>query len=220
MSDFMKALGLAALIALAPMAMAQDATDAPADGTSDSEAPADGAAAQETPPAAGPNPNDLSLGEDLSSEGVGSSYVSEEHGDWSVRCVRAATGSDPCQLYQLLSDTDGNSVAEISIFGLPAGQQAAAGATVLTPLETLLTAQLTLTVDGGTAKRYPYTVCVPTGCLARIGFTGADIAAFKSGSSATLTIVPALAPDEEVALKVSLSGFTAGFAAVEAANAQ
>jgi invasion protein IalB len=47
-----------------------------------------------------------------------------------------------------------------------------------------------------------------TGCFARIGFTSAEVAAFKAGVAATMTIVPAAAPDEKVALKVSLKGFT------------
>ncbi|WP_226782290.1 invasion associated locus B family protein [Oceaniglobus trochenteri] len=212
MSDLLKTLGIVAMVAWAPMAMAQS-TETPAD---------DSATAQEEAPAAdGVTDNGLALGEEVGANGeggVGSTYISAEHGDWEVRCVRAAEGDDPCQLYQLLSDDQGNAVAEISIFGLPKGQQAAAGATVITPLETLLTAQMTLAVDGGKAKRYPYTFCAANGCFARIGFTSADVAGFKAGAAATLTIVPAAAPDEKVALKVSLSGFTAGYDAVNEAN--
>ena len=42
---------------------------------------------------------------------------------------------------------------------LAEGAEAVAGATVLTPLETLLTQMVTLTIDGGKAKRYPFTWC-------------------------------------------------------------
>jgi len=205
MSDFLKTLGFALLLGCAPMAMAQT-NEAPAP-TGTEQTPADGVGS-----------DGLALGEEVVEEGVGSTYIASEHGDWEMRCVRAADGNDPCQLYQLLADEQGNAVAEISVFGLPAGQQAAAGATVITPLETLLTAQLTLAVDGGAAKRYPYTFCAATGCFARIGFTGADVAAFKAGAAATMTLVPAAAPDEKVLLKVSLNGFTAGFDAVNTAN--
>ena len=41
---------------------------------------------------------------------------------WEQRCVRTEDGADPCQLYQLLKDADGNSVAEISMFSLPEGR--------------------------------------------------------------------------------------------------
>ena len=202
MSNLLKTVAILGLVAWAPMTMAQTT-----DGASDA-APADGNTA-----------DGLALGQEVGAEGgIGTTYIAEVQGDWEVHCVRAEDGNDPCQLYQLLADEQGNSVAEISIFGLPDGNQAAAGATVITPLETLLTAQLTMAVDGGTAKRYPYTFCAATGCFARIGFTNADVAAFRAGAAATLTIVPAAAPDEKVALRVSLTGFTAGFNAVNARN--
>jgi len=145
---------------------------------------------------------------------VGQTYVREEHGDWQVRCVRAAEGDDPCNLYQLLRDSEGNSVAEISVFSLPPGNAAAAGATIITPLETLLTQQILLDVDGGTAKRYPFTFCNQVGCFARVGFTEDEVAAFRAGSVANMVIVPAAAPNQTVDLTISLVGFTAGLAAV------
>ena len=86
---------------------------------------------------------------------IGQTYVAEKHGDWQLRCVKSDGEKDPCQLYQLLLDGEGNSVAEFSIFNLPEGQQAVAGATVVTPLETLLTAELRLRVDEGQVRRYP-----------------------------------------------------------------
>jgi invasion protein IalB len=142
---------------------------------------------------------------------VGEAYTRETFGDWSLRCLNAAEGPDPCQLYQLLNDAEGNAVAEISMFPLPEGSRAAAGATIVAPLETLLTEQVVITVDGGTAKTYPFTFCNAGGCVARVGFTTEDIAAFKNGSSAMLRIVPAVAPDQVVDLTISLTGFTAGF---------
>ena len=151
---------------------------------------------------------------------IGQTYVAEKHGDWQLRCVKSDGEKDPCQLYQLLLDGEGNSVAEFSIFNLPEGQQAVAGATVVTPLETLLTAELRLRVDEGQVRRYPYSFCSQIGCFARIGFTQAEVDAFKAGAAGTVVIVPAAAPNEVVQLKVSLSGFTAGWNALVAANAQ
>jgi len=145
---------------------------------------------------------------------VGQTYVREEHGDWELRCVRAQDGNDPCQLYQLLRDVDDNSVAEFNLFPLPEGGQAAAGANVITPLETLLTANLRLAIDGGQPKIYPYSFCSRIGCFSRIGLTADEIAAFRKGSAAKVIIVPAASPDETVELSLSLSGFTAGFNAL------
>jgi invasion protein IalB len=177
----------------------------------DEPAPAEGAA-----PAA-PDTG-LSMGQ-APADGVGSTYVKEAFGAWELRCVRTEAGNDPCQLYQLLKDAEGNSVAEIGMFTLPEGGQAVAGATVIAPLETLLTAGLRLGVDAAQPKAYPFTFCSPIGCVARVGFTAEEVAAFKAGDKAVMTIVPAAAPDRTVALDVSLQGFTAGYDATAAANA-
>ncbi|WP_212523245.1 invasion associated locus B family protein [Actibacterium sp. MT2.3-13A] len=161
----------------------------------------------------------LSLGQQEGEDKVGTTYVKEEHGDWQLRCVHAPEGqTDPCQLYQLLSDAENNPTAEISVFAVNGEQGAVAGATIATPLETLLTQQLRLAVDAGKAKVYPFTWCSQAGCFARVGFTAEDLAALKGGSKATLTIVPMAAPDQTVDLDISLKGFTAGFDAVRANN--
>ena len=160
----------------------------------------------------------LSLGTAEGEIAIGQTYIREEFGAWQLRCVRTEDGKDPCQLYQLLKDGEGNSVAEFNIFPLPEGQQAVAGANVITPLETLLTANLRLAVDGGQAKRYPYSFCSQVGCFARIGLTAEEVALFRKGASATVTIVPAAAPDDTVGLSLSLSGFTAGFNALVEAD--
>lgn len=171
--------------------------------------------AQEVPDPA----DDLSMGTPVT-EGEpqeGQPYIREEFGDWALRCLRAPEGqSDPCQLYQLLMDADGNAVAEISLFPLPEGSRAAAGATIVVPLETLLTENLTMSVDGGQTRQYPFTFCNRAGCVARVGFSQADIDLFKRGAEAQLSMVPAAAPDQTVDLVVSLSGFTAGYTASSA----
>jgi invasion protein IalB len=185
-----------------PAPDAAPATDAPA--TTTEAAPAD----------------DLALGTPVVPEegGIGSTYVAAKHGDWDQRCVRTEDGADPCQLYQLLLDETKNPVAEFSVFGLAPGGPAAAGATAVVPLETLLTAEVTLQVDGGAAKKYPYSWCSPIGCVSRIGFTAEEVAALKKGNAATLTIVPVQAPNQKVTVNVSLKGFTAGYDAVNTAN--
>lgn len=154
----------------------------------------------------------LSTGEIISPDGDGDSYVGNTHGDWELVCVRLADEPDPCQMYQLLRDGEGNATAEITIFPLPPGGEAVAGATILTPLETLLTAQLVKQVDGGDTKRYPFTFCTAIGCIARVGFTAAEVDSFRRGARATWSLVPVAAPDQVVNLDMSLIGFTAAFA--------
>lgn len=194
----MKSFVLAALLALATSA---------AWAQSDTEAPA-------ASPDAG-----LSLGTVDGEPAVGETYVREEFQLWQLRCVRSEGDADPCQLYQLLRDQNDNPVAEFNIFPLPAGGQAAAGANVITPLETLLTANLRMAVDGGQPKVYPYAFCSNIGCFARIGLTEDEVGLFRAGASAQIVIVPAAAPDETVDLTLSLSGFTAGYNALVAASA-
>jgi len=155
----------------------------------------------------------LSLGQPAEIQ-IGQTYIEEEFGDWQTRCVRTETGDDPCQLYQLLQDQDGNSVAEISMFPVNDGGPAAAGATIITPLETLLTEQLRLSVDGSDERIYPFTFCSQIGCFSRVGFTAEEVDAFRAGTASQLRIVPAAAPDQTVDLTISLRGFTAGFEAI------
>ena len=163
----------------------------------------------------------LSMGEE-ETDGLGSVYIETEFTDWELRCIRSEAEVDPCQLYQLINDSSGNPIAEINIFPL-IGQEAAAGATVVTPLETLLTENLRMSVDGGAAKVYPFSWCSQIGCFSRLGLSNDDIASFRRGNVARLSIVPVVAPDQRVNLEVSLSGFTAAFTAalekVEAAAA-
>lgn len=158
--------------------------------------------------------NELSMGTADGEAEAGGMVVKGVFTDWELRCITDRNQVEVCQLYQLLLDDKGNSVAEFNIFPLPEGQQAAAGANIITPLGTLLTANLRLAVDGGQGKRYPYSFCNAAGCFARIGFTNDELAQFRRGANAQVTIASARAPNQPVNLTLSLSGFTAGFNAL------
>lgn len=201
---------LAALLALTLTLPAAAQTTTPA--------PADAQAAPAPIPEVIPSPDDLSLGREDNEDGIGATYTAATHGDWEQRCVRTEEGADPCQLYQLLLDETQNPVAEITMVGLPAGSQAQVGATVIVPLETLLTQELTIQVDSAAARKYPFAWCSPIGCIARIGFVKAEVDAMKRGNAARITIVPVVAPDQKVTVTMSLRGFTAGMEAVNKAN--
>jgi len=152
-------------------------------------------------------------------DAVGASFVKATHGSWEIRCIKLQTGRERCQMFQQLNQADGNPVAEINIFALNPGQAAAAGAIIVTPLETLLTSELRLTVDGAPGKRYPFSWCTDAGCVVRIGLTAEELKSLQSGIQATAIIVPVASPDKPVNMPVSLQGFTAGFNAMQAANA-
>ncbi|SNR40006.1 invasion associated locus B family protein [Puniceibacterium sediminis] len=176
----------------APVATADvpEAVQMPAENVLDTGEPADGAT--------NPAQNDKT-------------YTKTTSGAWDVQCLRVETGEEPCQMYQLLKDAQGSNVAEVSLFKVAGGGQVVAGATFVAPLETLLTQKLTIAVDTGPAKRYDFSFCTQVGCYARVGFTAAEVAAFKAGAEGKITIVPALAPDQKVTVTMSLNGFTAAY---------
>lgn len=178
------------------------------------------AEATEEAPAATTTEDGLSIGVPAEGEGIGKPYVAATFEAFEQRCLRTELASDPCELYALLKDDQGASVAEISIYGLPAGGDgpAIAGANFMAPLETLLVAGITMQIDAQPSKSYPFSVCTGAGCLARLGFTAEEIEAMKAGSEVTFQLVPFVAPDAKVSLKMSLKGFTAGMDAVNAAN--
>ena len=154
----------------------------------------------------------LSMGEVADdSPKPGDTYIREEFGDWALRCIVVAEQDDPCQMYQLLADEQGAPIAEFTLFRLPEGNRAAAGATIVVPLETLLQEQLSIQVDDAAAKRYPFAFCNAVGCYARIGLTQEDIDAYKRGASGIMSIVPVAAPDQRVNVELSLEGFTAAY---------
>ena len=216
MSEYFKTLMIGAALGafVATGAIAQTATETPAEPAPAAEAPAADAPAAEAPAADAAAETDanrtdgLSTGSDVVE--VGSTYKVSDHGDWELRCIKAEEGQeDVCQMYQLLMDGEGTAVAEVSLFRLPEGGEAKAGATIVVPLETSLPQQLTIDVDGNAARRYPYSFCNSVGCYARIGLTADDVARFKNGNAANVTIIPAFQQDQVVALKLSLTGFTA-----------
>ena len=147
----------------------------------------------------------LSIGQEVA-PAKPEAYIREKSGDWSLECIRTGQEEEPCQLFQPLFDASENQVANIRIFRLLDGGVAEAGALVAVPLETLLTGQLTIAIDANPPKRYPFSVCDRAGCYARLGLTSEDIAAYKRGAKATITLVPFAAPDQRVSLSMSLSG--------------
>ena len=143
-------------------------------------------------------------------------YFREESGDWKLECLKTGTAVEPCQLFQEAYDAEGKPLANIRLFRLPDGAQAEAGAVIAVPLEVLLTAQMTISIDGTQARRYPYSVCDPLGCYARIGLTSDEIGELKRGAKAEIKVVPFVAPDKQMTVAISLKGFTAGYDKIQA----
>ncbi|KNX41946.1 Invasion associated locus B (IalB) protein [Roseovarius tolerans] len=209
MSKFISRLSIAALLALGTTVGAQEA-EAPAE-----TAPSTEQTEQETGNALAQG---LDTGREVQEDG---SYIKESFDDWQLKCFRNQTEDTPelCQMYQLLTESEGNPVAEFSLYKLGNAGNVVAGATIAVPLGTLLSEEVKLSVDGGKAKSYAYSFCTMGGCFARIGLTQPEVDALKRGVKATIQIVPAQAPDQTVRIDASLAGFTAAYdAASELSN--
>ena len=194
----------------APAAPASDATAPTADAPTATAPAADATApaADATAPAASAAPQPPE----------NNTYVKATYDDWEMQCIKTKDGKDPCQMYQVLKDAKGGNVADISLFGLPAGGKAVAGATIMVPMDTLLTQNLTIQVDSAEPRVYPFTFCQPMGCFARIGLTQGELDAYKKGGKATITIVPLASPNQKVTADISLKGFTNAYNAVVKSN--
>ncbi|PIB24645.1 hypothetical protein BFP76_05540 [Amylibacter kogurei] len=180
------------------------ATEAPATPT---EAPAESEAApaqNETFPVASDDDGEVQLGQE---------FIRETHGDWQVRCIKGDE-ADACSLYQLLKDSDGNSVAEFNVVALPKGSQAVAGVTFITPLGTLLPSGAKMRIDSGKVRNYEYSWCEKSGCISRFGLPNSELDALKKGANAVMTITSVGAPDKPIPLAVSLTGITAAWDAI------
>jgi invasion protein IalB len=209
---------LAAMLAMAaPLAAQETAAEEEAAGAETAEQAEQTGQAEQGEQAESTADQLLDLGEPVSNgPQLGQRYSKGKHGDWDLACIKTEGESDPCSLLQILSGPQGNPIAEVSLFRIEQqGGQAVAGATVIVPLETLLPAALTISIDGAPAKRYNYSFCNQLGCVAQIGLTQGDIDAFKKGKEATLSLRPAPAPEQVVEMKLSLSGFTAGYDVVD-----
>jgi invasion protein IalB len=137
--------------------------------------------------------------------------VRETFGDWQIRC---APDGDECFMYQLALDTEKNPVAEVSLLKLPEVAEAAAGATVVTPLGTLLPNGVVLQVDDGEARQYPFAWCSQVGCFSRFGLAESAIEGMKRGKLAKITLISVAAPERPVTLDLSLTGFTDAYNAL------
>ncbi|NDR58224.1 invasion associated locus B family protein [Aliiruegeria sabulilitoris] len=197
-SSRLTCVALAATLGALP-AIAQDtASDQPATEAEASQ-PTDAADAPAT--AETEQPADQALGQP---------YVAEVAGDWQIECLRTTLEADPCRMVQILLD-QGNPAVRVEVVTLPAESPAPAVATFYAPLETLLSEQLTLSIDGGRKSQHQFNYCSPQFCVAQVPFAPDAVTAFKRGAKAEAIIVPLRAPDQQVNLTMSLSGFTAGY---------
>ncbi|ARC88772.1 hypothetical protein B5V46_09145 [Rhodovulum sp. MB263] len=197
MREFIGPLGLALMTAIAAPALAQEAPAQP-------EGNAAPAQVESTPA------GDLQMGQEEAPQAP-KAFVKDTFKDWRVICVEIEE-RESCNMQQLMRDSDDNAVAQISVAPMPpAAAPRVAAVEIATPLETLLSEDLRIQIDSAQAKRYRFSFCTPQACVVRFALSAEDLAAFKGGKGATVSIVPLAAPDQRADIKMSLSGFTAAF---------
>lgn len=171
-------------------------------------------AAQQSAPNAAPNAAGPAVPTSRVDAAPGQTYRIAEHGDWNLQCVRLENVAfDPCEIHQVLFNEDGAPTAEISLFPVER-DGVAAGANMMTPLETLLPRGLTLEVPGQEAIVYNFLFCNRQGCVVQTALNDEQVASMRAGDAAKVTLFPAAAPKTPVELSVSLSGFTAAYKAL------
>lgn len=155
----------------------------------------------------------------------GEPYVAEVFTDWELRCITAAEEGQPerCEMFQLLLDEQDNAVAVFRVnVPLVEAEDQVAAAVIVTPLETLLTPGLRVRIDDSEPAGVPFTLCEPTGCLARIPLSQENIEAFKAGGETIFDIFALVRSDlgeiggVPVSLTASLRGFTAAYDELQA----
>jgi invasion protein IalB len=156
---------------------------------------------------------------DRSEVEAGETFVAEIFRDWQIRCIRSeGDAPDRCEMFQLLEEENGNPVAEFRIGAtLFEEDGAVANATVLTPLDTLLSPGLQIQVDDNEPAIVPFAFCRPVGCFVQISLTEENLEIFQNGADATVVLF-ALTRDElgqigglPVPTQASLRGFTAAY---------
>jgi len=138
--------------------------------------------------------------------------VKETFDDWEIRCNSA---NNKCFMYQLMLDSEGTPVAELSLIKLPMGSEAVAGATIVTPLGTMLTRGLVFGIDENEATQYPFSWCTRPGCFTRFGITDLTISELQKGTDVNVAVFSIAAPEKPIQISASLKGFSAAFEALE-----
>ncbi|MEM1277248.1 MAG: invasion associated locus B family protein [Pseudomonadota bacterium] len=136
--------------------------------------------------------------------------VRATHGSWEVICLK---GTDNCTMQQIGKSAQGEDALLVRISKVDAtaqnGTKIPASAEIVAPLGVVLPAGVRVQIDGGQVRGTNYQVCIQIGCLAQDVVSEAFLADMKKGSTARMIVM--LPPNREVAVNISLTGFTKAF---------
>lgn len=129
------------------------------------------------------------------------------HGSWQIKCV--TTEPQQCYLFQLIVDENNTPIMEYSLMPVKdeTGQGVKLGATLVTPLNTVLQRGVIMQVDENDPVQQSYSWCAQIGCYARFGITDADISQYRGGNKITTVFFMVRRPDQGIEIPMPLDGF-------------
>ena len=141
-------------------------------------------------------------------------YIKERSENWTLKCIEPVDSIERCEANQIIFNQKQQPVAEISIIKLPKGQVAAAAATIIVPLETILSEGLVLAIQELEPKKYQFKFCNSLGCYSQIGLTDDEVEALKRKEKASIFLKHISSGDQQIVIPMSLDGFTKTFSNV------
>ena len=135
-------------------------------------------------------------------------YIKERFKNWTLKCIKPVNSIERCEANQIIFNQKKQPVAEISIIKLPKGQVAAAAATIIVPLETILSEGLVLAIQELEPKKYQFKFCNSLGCYSQIGLTDDEVEALKRKEKASIFLKHISSGDQQIVIPMSLDGFT------------
>ena len=141
-------------------------------------------------------------------------YIKERFENWTLKCIKPVNSIERCEANQIIFNQKQQPVAEISIIKLPKGQVAAAAATIIVPLETILSEGLVLAIQELEPKKYQFKFCNSLGCYSQIGLTDDEVEALKRKEKASIFLKHISSGDQQIVILMSLDGFTKTFSNV------
>ena len=141
-------------------------------------------------------------------------YIKERFENWALKCIKPVNSIERCEANQIIFNQKQQPVAEISIIKLPKGQVAAAAATIIVPLETILSEGLVLAIQELEPKKYQFKFCNSLGCYSQIGLTDDEVEALKKKEKASIFLKHISSGDQQIVIPMYLNGFTKTFSNV------
>lgn len=151
----------------------------------------------------------LSLSFVLSGNVQAKPEIGKKFKDWTVVCEKLPkVDKEICGILQTVTN-DNRQILQVTIGYLPVSKTPRVILTLTMPLGVYL--EPGIEFIGGNAKplRFPFKVCLSSGCVATIMLDDDTIKKMKAGTKGSVKF--AVAKEKVIEIPVSLSGFTAAF---------